>query len=80
MNSLAESLDKKEEASNRSDAILDNLKNVNATEIEALIEDVLIKEKLFKCKFFLVTTKTFLHNSISKTFTFENTKCYQFVC
>ena len=70
MNRLAESLDKKEEASNRLDAILDNLKNVNATEIEALIEDVLIKEKFFKCKFFLVTTKTFLHNFISKTFTF----------
>ena len=80
MNSLAESLDKKEEASNRSDAILDNLKKVNATEIEALIEDVLIKEKLFKCKFFLVTTKTFLHNSFPNTFTFENTKYYQFVC
>jgi hypothetical protein len=65
MNSLTESLDNKEETSNRLDAILDNLKNVSATEIEALIEDVLIKEKFFKCKCFLFFQKnsdfTFKH-------------------
>jgi len=70
MNSLAESLDKKEEASNRSDAILDNLKNVNATEIEALIEDVLIKEKLFKCKFFFGYYKNISSQFYLKNFHF----------